>query len=188
MVSLVNFVHYNVLPHSAHCVFLAHQVVIQELHLRCSLQAAFGRAAPDWSPHRLIATGDKYPSYMRRAIPFVVKVSTEFQLGSGTVMMDAVTRRWFLLTAAHVLHGCRHLDCREETCFAPRGVVTFFDEARVVENPIGLLRAVDLETVEMEFDIDSSASSVWMFSPPARNPCDRGVLTTSTDPDVIAVR
>ena len=126
---------------------------------------------------------------MHRVIPFVVRVRTEFQSGSGTIVTDTADPGWFLLTAAHVLHGCQSPTCRSSTCFVRHGRVLFFDEVRSVPDQDGIPRTATLgsEIVEMEFEIDSSASSVRMYSSPARSQDQIGAPTMDCM-DVIAVR
>ncbi len=174
------------------CAVCVGQTVIQQLHIRCSFQAAFGRAAPDWSPHRFIATGDNCDQqYMHRVVPFVVKVETEVETalryGTGTVIRFVSSGSggppagWYLLTAAHVLHRCTtNRSCSDERCIVDAGRVVYFDEVRAGVREV---------TVEMSFAIDDAASSVQIFSPPPRDPeAGSPSQLSSGAMDIIAVR
>ena len=149
------------------------------------------QAAPDWSPHRFIATGDNGDQqYMHRVVPFVVKVETEVETalrcGTGTVIRFVSSGSggppagWYLLTAAHVLHRCTNRSCSDERCIVDAGRVVFFDEVRAGVREV---------TVEMSFAIDDAASSVQLFSPPPRDPeAGSPSQLSSGAMDIIAVR
>lgn len=160
---------------------------------RLQYQAILGRAAADWTPFRLICSQDMhvvsdlqqapqgFPKYLQRVVPYVVHIQTARFSGSGTVMRFSATDRsgpragWYLLTAAHVLHGCGSKACVVETCVILSGTVTFFREMR---------RGQRVGEVQMRFTTERE--NRLLFSPPSRDPS--GPLLHERALGVIAVR
>ncbi len=142
---------------------------------RCGTHAALGRAAPDWSPFKLVVTGDaslgSLPAYLQRVVPFVVLVrsrlrdspgapsgagtAAKFRIGTGTVMSfsnangNGPAPGWYLLTAAHVLEGC--ID----------GEVTFFHEEHS-----GVVQSEGEVTMRFQLDTGSRQHRL-VFSEPS---------------------